>query len=85
MKPSIVAAAPGSTLAAHRDAVRSGSAAIEAAAHQALEIATSDACAKAFIRMFDASARASAAGLQAMHRAGAAIGALAGAPISVKD
>ena len=35
--------------------------------------------------MFDTSARASAAALQAMHRAGAAIGALAGAPVSVKD
>jgi aspartyl-tRNA(Asn)/glutamyl-tRNA(Gln) amidotransferase subunit A len=85
LKPSIVAAAPGSTLAAHRDAVRSGSAGVEAATRQALELAGSDACAKAFIRLFDTSARASAAALHAMHRAGAAIGALMGAPVSVKD
>ena len=84
MKPSIVAATPGSTLATHRDAVRSGSA-IETSTRQALEVAASEACTKAFIRMFDTSARASAAALQAMHRAGAAIGALAGAPVSVKD
>jgi aspartyl-tRNA(Asn)/glutamyl-tRNA(Gln) amidotransferase subunit A len=85
LKPSIVSAAPGSTLAAHRAAARSASAAIEGATRQALEAAASGTCAKAFIRLFDASARATAAALQAMHRAGAAIGPLAAAPVSVKD
>jgi amidase/aspartyl-tRNA(Asn)/glutamyl-tRNA(Gln) amidotransferase subunit A len=77
---------PGSTLVAHRDAVRSGSGPrIEAATEQALEVAASGACAHAFIRLFDASARASASALQAMQRAGAPLGRLAGAPVSVKD
>ena len=63
MKPSIVAAAPGSTLVAHRDAVRSG------ARHRDLDAPGARsgrvrACTKAFIRMFDTSARASAAALQ---------------------
>ena len=76
---------PGPTLDAHRAAVQSGRSSIEASVRQALEAATAPACDKAFIRLFDASARASASALQAMHRAGAPIGALAGAPISVKD
>jgi len=84
LKPTIVAAAPG-CLAAHRDAVRSGTSAIEVTTQRALEVARSNACAKAFIRVFDASASASASALQALHRAGAPIGLLAGAPISVKD
>jgi len=73
------------TLASHRDAVRRGDLAIEAAARQALEAAGAEACARAFIRRFDHSALACAAALQGMHRAGAPIGRLAGAPISVKD
>jgi amidase/aspartyl-tRNA(Asn)/glutamyl-tRNA(Gln) amidotransferase subunit A len=85
LKPRIVAATPGATLAAHRDAVGSGTRSIEAAAEQALEVAASDACAHAFIRLFDASARASAAALQGLQRAGAPVARLAGAPISVKD
>ena len=76
---------PGPTLDAHRAAVQSGRTPIEAAVRQAFEAATAPACDKAFIRLFDESARASAAALQAMHRAGAPIGSLAGAPISVKD
>jgi aspartyl-tRNA(Asn)/glutamyl-tRNA(Gln) amidotransferase subunit A len=85
LKPRIVAAGLQPTLASHRDAVGSGGAAIEVATQQALEVAGSDACDKAFIRLFDASARASAAALQRLHDAGAPIGRLAGAPISVKD
>jgi len=85
LKPSILAAAPGSSLAAHRDAVGSGGLSIEAATHRALEAAASEACDKAFIRRFDASARASAAALQAMQRAGVPLERLAGAPVSVKD
>jgi len=65
--------------------VRSDRNAIEAATRQALETAASPACDKAFIRLFEPSALASATALQAMRRAGAAIGTLAGAPISVKD
>jgi amidase/aspartyl-tRNA(Asn)/glutamyl-tRNA(Gln) amidotransferase subunit A len=65
--------------------VGSGGLSIEAAAVRALEAAASDACDKAFIRRFDASARASAAALQAMHRAGVPLERLAGAPVSVKD
>ncbi|HEX6721360.1 MAG TPA: amidase [Burkholderiaceae bacterium] len=77
---------PGSTLVAHRDAVRSGSGPrLEAATDQALEMAASGSCAHAFIRLFDASARASASALQAMQRAGSPLGRLAGAPVSVKD
>jgi len=85
LNPQIVAAVPGPSLEAHRCAVRSGGSSIEAAARQALEAAAGPACDGAFIRLFDASARACASALQAMHRAGAAIGTLAGAPISVKD
>ena len=76
---------PGPTVDAHRSAVHSGRSSLEAAVRQALEAATAPACDKAFIRLFDASARATASALQAMHRVGAPIGALAGAPISVKD
>jgi amidase/aspartyl-tRNA(Asn)/glutamyl-tRNA(Gln) amidotransferase subunit A len=65
--------------------VQSGGTPIEAAVRQALEAATAPACDKAFIRLFDEPARTSAAALQDMHRAGAPIGSLAGAPISVKD
>jgi len=85
LKPSIVAARPGSTLVLHRDAVRSGSRSIDSAVHQALELAASRSCAHAFVRLFDASARASAAALDGVRRSGAPIGQLAGAPISVKD
>lgn len=81
MKPRILAA----TLMAHRARVHSEALSIEAATGQALEAASAEACDKAFIRRFDASARASASALQAMHHAGAPIGPLAGAPISVKD
>jgi amidase/aspartyl-tRNA(Asn)/glutamyl-tRNA(Gln) amidotransferase subunit A len=63
--------------------VHSGRSSVEAAVRQALEAAAAPACDKAFIRLFDATASASA--LHAMHRAGAPIGPLAGAPISVKD
>jgi amidase/aspartyl-tRNA(Asn)/glutamyl-tRNA(Gln) amidotransferase subunit A len=76
---------PGHTLDTHQAAVQSGQRSIEAAVRQALEAATAPACDKAFIRLFEPSALASAGALQAMHRAGAAIGRLAGAPISVKD
>jgi amidase/aspartyl-tRNA(Asn)/glutamyl-tRNA(Gln) amidotransferase subunit A len=85
LKPRIVAATPAVTLAAHRDAVGSGTRSIEAATGQALEVAASGACAHAFIRLFDAAARASAAALQGLQRAGAPLGRLAGAPVSVKD
>ncbi|HSW23888.1 MAG TPA: amidase [Burkholderiaceae bacterium] len=76
---------PGLTLDAHRSAVQSDRRSIEAAARQALEAAAAPACDKAFIRLFEASALASASALQGMHRAGAPLGPLAGAPISVKD
>ena len=76
---------PGPTLDAHRCAVQSDRRSIEAAARQALEAAAAPACDKAFIRLFEASALASASALQGMHRAGAPLGPLAGAPISVKD
>ncbi len=76
---------PGPTLDAHRAAVQSGRSSVEAVVRQALEATMAPACDKAFIRLFDASARASASALQAMHRAGAPIGPLSGAPISVKD
>jgi len=76
---------PAATLAAHHAGVLSDRASIEATTRQALEVARSPACDKAFIRLFEPSALASASGLQAMHRAGAPIGVLAGAPISVKD
>jgi aspartyl-tRNA(Asn)/glutamyl-tRNA(Gln) amidotransferase subunit A len=85
LKPSIVAAALKPTLAGHREALGSDGRAIEAAIEQALEVAASSVCAHAFIRLFDGSARASAAALQAMQCAGAPLGRLAGAPISVKD
>jgi amidase/aspartyl-tRNA(Asn)/glutamyl-tRNA(Gln) amidotransferase subunit A len=85
LKPRILAAGPGATLASQRDAVLSGNASIEAGLRHALEAAAGPANHKAFIRLFDATARASAAALQAMHDAGAPIGALAGAAISVKD
>jgi len=85
LKPRIVAAAPLPTLAAHRDAVGSGGLSIEAAAREALEVAASSACAKAFVRRFDDSAHATAGALQALQQAGAPIGCLAGAPVSVKD
>ncbi|HEY6355556.1 MAG TPA: amidase [Burkholderiaceae bacterium] len=85
MNPRIVAAVPSPTLDTHRTAVQSGRSSIEATVRQALEATTAPACDKAFIRLFDASARASASALQAMHRAGAPIGPLSGAPISVKD
>lgn len=76
---------PGPTLAAHHASVLSDRSSIEAATRHALEAARSPACDKAFIRLFEASAVASASALQAIHRAGAPIGVLAGAPISVKD
>jgi aspartyl-tRNA(Asn)/glutamyl-tRNA(Gln) amidotransferase subunit A len=76
---------PHPTLETHCASVRSDRNAIEAATRQALETAASPACDKAFIRLFEPSALASATALQAMRRAGAAIGTLAGAPISVKD
>jgi len=76
---------PGLTLDAHRNAVQSHRRSIEAAARQALEAAAAPACDKAFIRLFETSALASASALQGMHHAGAPIGTLAGAPISVKD
>jgi amidase/aspartyl-tRNA(Asn)/glutamyl-tRNA(Gln) amidotransferase subunit A len=85
LNPRIVAAAPTATLRAHRDAVQSANASIEAIVDQALQAAASPACAKAFIRLFEPSARACAAALHNMQCAGAPIGALAGAPISVKD
>jgi aspartyl-tRNA(Asn)/glutamyl-tRNA(Gln) amidotransferase subunit A len=85
LKPSILAATPGSTLAAHRDAVHSGARSIEATTRQALEVAASPACDNAFIRRFDTAAQASAAALQTLQRAGAPLQRLAGAPISVKD
>lgn len=85
MKRRIVAAGPGATLASHRDAVLGGAASIEANLRHALETAAAPANDMAFIRRFDACARASAAALGAMHAAGAPIGPLAGAPISVKD
>jgi len=81
----IVAAVPGPTLDAQRGAVQSGRSSIEATVREALEAAMAPVCDKAFIRLFAASARASATALQAMHRAGAPIGPLSGAPISVKD
>jgi amidase/aspartyl-tRNA(Asn)/glutamyl-tRNA(Gln) amidotransferase subunit A len=65
--------------------VQRGATSIEAGLRQALEVAAAPACDKAFIRRFDASARASAVALQGLQRAGAPIGRLAGAPISVKD
>ena len=83
MNLRILSGAPGPTLAAHEQAVRGGRTSVEAAVRQALEVAGSPICDKAFIRMFDA--QASAAAWQAMQRAGAPIGPLAGAPISVKD
>jgi aspartyl-tRNA(Asn)/glutamyl-tRNA(Gln) amidotransferase subunit A len=85
LNPEIVAVAPGPSLNAHRAAVRSGHDSIEAVTRRALEAASSSTCHQTFIRLFEASARASASALQAMHQAGAAIGTLAGAPISVKD
>ena len=85
MNPRIVAAQAAPTLAAHRTGVLSGRVGIDAVARRALEVAGSPSCDKAFIRRFDASALATADALQAMQRAGAPIGALAGAPISVKD
>jgi aspartyl-tRNA(Asn)/glutamyl-tRNA(Gln) amidotransferase subunit A len=85
LKPSILAATLRQTLAAHSDAVRSGGLSIEGAARQALEAAAAPACDKAFIRRFDDSARASAAALHTLHRAGAPLPRLAGAPLSVKD
>ncbi|HET7526665.1 MAG TPA: amidase [Burkholderiaceae bacterium] len=75
----------GPTLAAHHASVLSDRSAIDAAARQALEVAKAPVCDKAFIRLFETSALATASALHAMHRAGAPIGVLAGAPISVKD
>jgi aspartyl-tRNA(Asn)/glutamyl-tRNA(Gln) amidotransferase subunit A len=72
------------SLHAHREAVRRG-ASIEAALDRALAAARADTCAKAHIRLFEASARASAAALQGLRAAGAPVGVLGGAPISVKD
>ncbi|HEU5293606.1 MAG TPA: amidase [Burkholderiaceae bacterium] len=76
---------PGQTLAAHHASVLSSRGSIEAAARQALEVARSPACDKAFIRLFETSALATASALQTMQRAGTPIAVLAGAPISVKD
>ncbi|HEY6511722.1 MAG TPA: amidase [Burkholderiaceae bacterium] len=76
---------PGATLDAHRGAVQSGQWSIEAVVRQALEAAAAPACDKAFIRLFEASALASASAQQSLQRAGAPLGPLAGAPISVKD
>lgn len=85
LNPRIVAAPTGHTLAGHHAAVLAGRDSIEAAAGRALHAAKTKACDKAYVRLFEASALASASALQAMLRGGAPIGTLAGAPISVKD
>jgi amidase/aspartyl-tRNA(Asn)/glutamyl-tRNA(Gln) amidotransferase subunit A len=85
LKPRILASTPGPTLAAHRGAVLRAGASIEAATRAALEMAAAPVCDKAFIRLFEKTALASAAALQGMHSAGVPLGVLAGAPISVKD
>ncbi|HEX6019646.1 MAG TPA: amidase [Burkholderiaceae bacterium] len=85
MNRQIVAAPTGPTLASHHAAVLTGRESIEAAAGRALQAAKAPACDKTYVRLFEASALASALALQAMLRGGAPIGTLAGAPISVKD
>ena len=85
LNPRILAAPTGPSLAAHHAAVLAGRESVEATTRRALDTARAPACDKAFIRLFEASALASAGALQAMQRSGAPIGTLAGAPISVKD
>lgn len=75
---------PPQTLHAHRAAVQAG-ASIEAATDRALAAAMAPACRHAHLRLFEASARAGAAALQGLHKAGAPLALLAGAPVSVKD
>jgi len=72
------------SLHAHRAAVLGG-ASIEGALEHALAVAKGPSCRHAHLRLFEASARASAAALHGQHKAGVPLGVLAGAPISVKD
>jgi Asp-tRNA(Asn)/Glu-tRNA(Gln) amidotransferase A subunit family amidase len=72
-------------LSAAREALRDGQARADELLEQSLAAADAEACRHAFIRRFDASARATADGATLLARAGAPLPPLAGLAVSVKD
>jgi amidase/aspartyl-tRNA(Asn)/glutamyl-tRNA(Gln) amidotransferase subunit A len=72
-------------LTAAREAVRRGEATAGALLQDSLAAADAPACAHAYLRRFDAGARAAAAAADLRHAAGQPLPALAGLAVSVKD
>lgn len=75
----------GMDLTAARDAVQCGQATASALLAHSLAAADAPACAHAYLRRFDAGARATAAAVGLQHGAGQPLPPLAGLAVSVKD